>query len=304
MLVLAREAAGLSQSALSAKVDASQSKVSKIEDGSFVPSPEEIRVFANALDRAPAFFYRAGRATASAVSFYRKTNSLSLTAFKQCNARMNIKRLAEEDHMASRGNRADLLPFFDITKEGGPAGCARKIRQLWGVQRGPIPNLTRLAEDAGCMVIHFDFGTKKIDGLSLRAEGETPFVFLNKEFPFGRMRLTLAHEIGHLVMHRTPHENVEEEAWAFASELLMPEAEIRAKFFPLTLEVLVALKIEWGVSMQALLKRGENLRKISPRYARYLWMQMSKLGYRTHEPYDEETPREEPRSERRNGTPA
>jgi Zn-dependent peptidase ImmA (M78 family)/transcriptional regulator with XRE-family HTH domain len=293
-LTLAREALGLTQTALSSKASISQSKISKIEDGSLPPTSEDVSVLARELGQPEDFFYRPGEQTTSPVSFYRKTNSLSLGLFKQCNARMNICRLGLKERLTQQGTPQHSLPLLPVSEHGGAEGCARKVRSLWGVKRGPIGNLTQLAEKAGCVVIHFDFPTKKLDGLSLWSEGDVPFIFLNHQFPSARMRLTLAHEIGHLVMHRAPHDQVEDEAWAFASELLMPETEIRTKFFPATLESLAALKPQWGVSMQALLKRGEDLGKIQPRYARYLWMQMGKSGYRIQEPYDDQVPREEP----------
>jgi len=88
---------------------------------------------------------------------------------------------------------------------------------------------------------------------------------------------------------------MEEEATRFAAEFLMPERDIRPELERLTLDRLIGLKIRWSVSMQAILKRAETLAKLTPRQARYLWMQISKAGFRTREPIEADVALEEPR---------
>jgi Zn-dependent peptidase ImmA (M78 family) len=99
------------------------------------------------------------------------------------------------------------------------------------------------------------------------------------------MRFTLAHEIGHLVMHRFPNPDMEREASDFASALLMPATEIRqALSGRLDLRRLAALKPEWRVSMQALLFRAQSLRLIEKAQASWLWRQFSTTRMRLREP--------------------
>ena len=74
----------------------------------------------------------------------------------------------------------------------------------------------------------------------------------------------------------------------------MPEMDVRGQLDNLSLDRLISLKLHWRVSMQAILKRAESLGQINPRRARYLWMQISKAGYRTREPVEADVPREEP----------
>ncbi|MHC5879723.1 ImmA/IrrE family metallo-endopeptidase, partial [Streptococcus pyogenes] len=67
----------------------------------------------------------------------------------------------------------------------------------------------------------------RIDGLSQWVD-DYPVMLINANAAPDRKRLTLAHELGHLVLHSTnPTENMETEATAFAAEFLMPESEIR-----------------------------------------------------------------------------
>src|ERR1039458_2570239 len=294
MLILAREAKGYTQKDLAALLGCNQSRLSKIELGDLAPQSEDINLFASKLEQRPDFFFQQGTAQPSSVSFYRKTNTLPLKMLTQCNAQMNVCRLEIESRIGSRRFEKIELPYFAPDQHGGAKGVARKLRQFWGVPKGAIRNLTKLVEDAGCMIENFAFPSSKLDGLCLRAADKPPIIFLNKDFPKSRRRLSLAHELGHLVMHTDPHENVEDEAWDFAAEFLMPAAEIGQQFYPMNLDKLGKLKCQWGVSMQAILLHGKRLGKMSDSYNRFLWMQLGKCGYRINEPFEDTIPDENP----------
>jgi Zn-dependent peptidase ImmA (M78 family)/transcriptional regulator with XRE-family HTH domain len=297
MLILAREARGLSQKELAEKLDISQSKISKLEDGLLPAIPEqELNAIAEVLHFLPSFFMQPGKARAACGYFYRKASALPAKFLSRCNARMNVQRLHIERLSKSIDLETNKLPHLDPDElQMGPAQAAQMLRQFWGVPSGPVANLTELVEDAGCIVVHFDFGTNKLDGLSLCSEFESPIIFLNSYFPGDRMRFTLAHELAHIIMHRIPKPDMDDEANKFAAEFLMPENEIKGSFYPVSLDVLARKKLYWKTSMQCLLKRGGDLGEISERYGRFLWMQMGKFGYRSTEPHSEKIEREMPR---------
>ncbi len=243
-----------------------------------------------------SFFTQSGTARAACASFYRKKASLPSRLLSQCDALMNIDRLRIEKLLESCELSKNPLPFLDPDEfNGGPAEIANRLRTLWKIPRGPIQNMTKLVEDTGCVIVHFDFGTKKLDGLSIWGKNDIPIVFLNPTLPAARVRLTLAHELGHIVMHRIPSPDMEDQAMRFAGEFLMPELDIKSQFLPFSIDRLARLKLAWKVSMQALLMRAEQLGIVTQRYARYLWMQFGKYGYRTREPHDEQIPLEEPK---------
>ena len=110
------------------------------------------------------------------------------------------------------------------------------------------------------------------------------------------MRFTLAHELGHLVMHRFPTATMEDEANQFASAFLMPAGDAASAFQGrrVTLELLAALKPEWKVSMQALLMRAKALGYIDHNQSRYLWQQMGVKGWRLSEPAELDFEHEKP----------
>ncbi len=109
-------------------------------------------------------------------------------------------------------------------------------------------------------------------------------IFVNNIMPGDRVRFTLAHELGHIVMHDIITQEMDIEANEFASEFLMPAAEIKNSLQNLSLSTLANLKRYWKTSMQAMIVRAHKLNTISYNQYRYLWMKMNRFGYRLKEP--------------------
>src|SRR6516162_5023389 len=83
----------------------------------------------------------------------------------------------------------------------------------------------------------------------------------------------------------------DEDAHRFAGELLLPEEIVRAEVVhPITLSSLLPYRAKRKVSVQFLIRRLVDLEIISQNQYRYLMMQVSSRGWRTHEPGDETRP--------------
>ncbi len=136
----------------------------------------------------------------------------------------------------------------------------------------------------GGIVVEVTFETRKMDAISRWVPGPPPVFFINRDMPKDRYRFTLAHELGHMVMHKNPTLDLESVAHQFASEFLMPERDVRADLLNLDLSRLVHLKQYWKVSMASLIYCAEAIGAISSNRARYLRVQMAKAGYSTVEP--------------------
>jgi len=286
MVIIARESRGLSQSLLAKKMGITQGILSKIETGYQPASDELLAKLSNALDYPEKFFFRSGRKYPG-ISYHRKRKSIPQKALRRVEAGINILRIHFEEMLKNVEVVENNVPHFRIDDdEMSPSDIARAVRQQWMLPTGPIENLTEVVESAGCLILHSDFGTRMMDGLSISMPKHPPMIFINKDIPGDRLRFTIAHELGHIVMHEYYTPTMEDEANAFASEFLMPEHDIRSELTRLTIEKLASLKLRWRVSMQALLMRATKLNKISERNRQYLWMLMGKAGYRTHEPID------------------
>lgn len=108
--------------------------------------------------------------------------------------------------------------------------------------------------------------------------------FVNMGAPVDRYRMNLAHELAHMVLHRQPEPEMEDQANVFAGEFLMPASEIKPQLYGLTMAKLGQLKPYWRTSMASILKQAEDLKCVSHNAARYLWMHMAKRGYKKREP--------------------
>lgn len=294
MLVLAREEQGWTQAEAAPHLGISQGMLSKLESGVGTLTPEVGGKAAEVFARPVEFFYYSDSIQAPTFVLYRKRTSVPPEALKKFWAKITIatielKRLLTGAELTTEGIR-HMDP--DECKRGA-AEVAQRIRRMWKLPPGPIRNLIQIVENAGCVVVKLDFGTRKIDGCAGFVDGH-PVVFVNEGMSAVRQRLTVAHEVGHLIMHRYPSDEAEDQAFLFAAELLMPESEIRSMLAPLSMDKLARLKMYWLVSIQALVKWAEFLGVIKPSTARYYWAKLSANNLREVEPYDDQIPAEEP----------
>jgi Zn-dependent peptidase ImmA (M78 family)/transcriptional regulator with XRE-family HTH domain len=300
MLVLARESRMLTQSELATAAATTQGRVSKVESGLLAPTDDFLTAVARVLRVPVSFFYRQSVVRGLPESYHRKRMSMGVTVLKQIHADVNIRIFQLERLLSAADFDAKFsVPALDLEDYGGsPEAVARAVRSFWQMPSGPVRNLARALENAGAVLVPMRFSTREIDGISLRPVGLPPLIFYNDSAPGDRTRFTLAHELGHLVMHfhQPPYPAMEEEANAFAAEFLMPERDIAPYFLQpkVSRHSLAALKPLWKVAVGALLRRAYQLKAID--YNRYtrLWQEMSRLGYRTREPAELDFPVEEP----------
>jgi Zn-dependent peptidase ImmA (M78 family) len=126
--------------------------------------------------------------------------------------------------------------------------------------------------------------------------GDHPVILFNDAAPPDRVRLTLAHELGHLVLHAAAMsvDDVDAEANAFAAEFLMPTEVVRPSLRNLKIGRLIDLKREYGVSMQALVERAYHLDLLSPTQRTSMHKMFSVKGWRIREPASEDIAPERP----------
>jgi Zn-dependent peptidase ImmA (M78 family) len=212
---------------------------------------------------------------------------------------MNLRRFHIERLLRSASiDTTFTFRAYDLQDFGGRAEeVAQLVRAEWKLPRGPVRNVTEAIESAGGVVVRCDFGTRKIDAISEWIVKCPPVFFVNSNSSItgDRLRFNLAHELGHVVLHQSGGgPEMEDEANRFASEFLMPGSEIRSSLHRLGLQKLASLKLYWKVSMQALVKRAYDLGTITESQQRYLFIQLSRAGYRLREPQELDIPIEAP----------
>ncbi len=299
-IVTLRRANGLTQEELAESAGVTQAALSRYENALRTPDAEAITALAGALGVTTAFLQRAEGAVGAFMidAHMRRRATAKPTVWRRLEAKLNVYR----QHLDAITDAVEMvpklaLPCFD-PMEYSPDEAARVVRMQWRMPAGPVRDLAGWLEAAGCLVVAEDFettaGGSRVDGLSQWSH-DYPVMLVNKRAPTDRLRLTLAHELGHICLHSTElFGDPEDEANAFAAEFLMPAATIRPDLHNLDLGRLHLLKRHWGVSMQALIERAYRLETLSAARRAYLYKALSKRGWRTREPLSDELPPETP----------
>lgn len=297
MITLAREARGRTQKDLAEQIGVSAGQLSKVENGFMPASDVMLERLSHVLDYPVTFFAQTNRIFGPSTGefYHRKRKAASAREIGRIHAEINIRMAHVSRLLRSADLKTGEFPRMDPEEfDSSVSQVARAVRAGWNLPNGPVKNVVRVIEDAGGIVVRFPFKTKLVDAVSRWIPGLPPMFFVNEGIPPDRERMSLCHEIGHLVMHQSVRPEIEEEANCFAAAFLMPDDEIRPHLADLSVHKLASLKSLWRVSMQALVYRAQELSVIGRGKAQYLWIQLSRLGYRTREPAELDPPREEP----------
>ncbi|MCJ7778566.1 MAG: XRE family transcriptional regulator [Sedimentisphaerales bacterium] len=284
---LARESRGLTQSKLARETSISQASISKFERDEQPITKDALERIAKVLDYPPKFFTRDVVVRGLGVSgvFHRKRLNVPISVLKRIQAETSIRISEIESLLHSVEIRcAHKFHRYDIEEYNDAEQIAEIVRVQWKLPLGPIKSVIGTIESAEGIVFKYDLGTRKLDAQSQWVSGMPPVFFVNGRIPIDRMRFTLAHEIGHIVMHEYPTPHMEDEANRFASAFLMPKNEIVLDLVPFSLERAVELKRKWKVSIAAIMMRAFDLGVISHSQKRRYFTNLGVLGYRTEEP--------------------
>lgn len=289
MLQLLRESRGLSQTAVSKLSGVPQPTLSKVENGIGELDPDRAQAVANALEYPLEAFDWSDEifGFGSAAFHHRKQQSLGVTTLQRIHADVNLIRMRCLRLMKGIDIEPRFrFPNFEVDELGTPEAIARAVRATWKLPMGPIENMIRVLENAGALVVRSDLYSHRISAISTSVPGSPPLLILNEGMSADRERFTLAHELGHLVMHDLPTtpEDAEREADAFASEFLMPATEIWPQLLNIDLAKAAALKRHWKTAMSALIRRARDLGRIDERRYTSLNVQISQKGWRKVEP--------------------
>ena len=154
--------------------------------------------------------------------------------------------------------------------------AADLLREQWHCGDGPIPSVLRLMERKGIKVLNASLPDQVV-GLSTWADKIHPLVLIDmgsEKTNCERLRFTVCHELGHLLLTFPDGAKVEQLCNQFASFFLFPrrtfKEEIGGDFREsLALEELIDLRELYGVSIAAQVHEAWDLRLISRQH--YDW---------------------------------
>ena len=185
---------------------------------------------------------------------------------------------------------------FDKIAVDDPKEAAKTIRKIWNLETDkPIYDLISLIEDSGIKLYLYDFKFQKTFGLSVNKEDGGPAIIVNnnEQISVERKLFTIAHELGHLILHKSSfngeftEENKPEEDQAdmFAGELLMPEEAFVKQWNAYSgiswIDAVLQIKQYFGVSYQTVLYRLKDLMKdkFEPSYLYKEFARLYRLKY-------------------------
>jgi Zn-dependent peptidase ImmA (M78 family)/transcriptional regulator with XRE-family HTH domain len=301
LLRIARQRLGFSQGEAADRLAVPQVTLSRYENSVASP-PDEFVARAALVYGMPIDFFRQTDAVfgppVSVHPMWRKKADVTVRDIDKIIAEINIRVLQLRRLLGA----VEYTPQSDIPRldlddyDGDIESIAGLVRAHWLLPRGPVENLTGAVERAGAVVVYSSMGGSAVSGVTVSVPGLLPVIVLNQDQPADRLRFTLAHELGHLVMHKFPSPDMETEANNFASAFLMPKSEITIALRSRKIDMarLAALKPEWRVSMQALLYRAQSLNLIEKAQAAWLWRRFAMDRTKLREPVHLDFPAEQP----------
>lgn len=303
----ARIARGYTQSALSRLLGVTRQAISRYEDGQMKPRADILEKYIQGLDFPMQYFYlREEENKNSSEILFRSLATATSASRGQVAVRTEwMRRIVRyfeqyvdfpEVEIKAAGKNSQYT-FEEIER------LAENLRNEWGLGKGPIPNLTILMQNRGCFIARAGVHVTKSDACSNWSDGR-PYVFLTADKNVAvRSRFDLAHELGHLVLHRIEKgmledknllKIIEKEANHFAGAFLLPRETFGRQIVSTSLEYFIQLKKMWKVSVAAMVHRCEDLGILSKYQTSYLWRQLAAKKMKIQEPLDDILRPEEP----------
>lgn len=307
-----REARALTQVALAELCGLPVLSVRRYEGDTVSPSPTAFKALVDALRFPKHFFLQPRAVTPGELTFFRSVHATSKSARTRAHWRINwiqsICAFLEEHLELPRVN----LPVFDVPSDPREISSseiealAEQTRRAFGLGDGVISNTVLLLESNGVVVSRATAGHPKIDAFSQWRSGSPPVVLLgNEKDCAARSRLDVAHELGHLILHRhvapeffnlsSGHRLMEDQAQRFGGAFQLPASTFSDEFYAASLDHLLHLKSRWRLSIGAMLYRARQLDLLDDKTTQSLWRQRARWGWARHEPLDEELQPERPR---------
>lgn len=298
-LAVLRSLFGLTQGALASKLGVTQPFLSQLERGQR-PVPLSLALAAAEAYQLPITFFQAGTSARRNVTpTFRKTAAASSASEARVVALFDeAARIFHQISQQSGYRTASLPTSADVGDD--PEIAATEVRRTLGLSSAePLMNVTRSLERLGVGVIdqldHLPDAERGHTAISKPSTFEDrPLVAILGEVPPAVKRLTLAHELGHLI-----HDNdllapvagirsiEEKRAYRFAGAFLLPADVIRTRVSEsLNLHGYLPIKADFGVSVGAIVMRAQDLGVISARRARSLHIQISSRSWRHDEPVE------------------
>ncbi len=305
----ARVSRSFSQEELASAVQVTKQAISKYETGAARPSDAVIVKIAEVLEYPLSFFENEPGIVSAPQStcFFRSYK----TSSKKERLALTERGEIFEDTVFGKLKTYVAFPepnLLDIEQDGPYTqddceDIAMRLRKLWGIGTGPIDRFVDIVQENGIIIANMPCSEPKIDAFSFMKNG-IPYIFISGNTVSSvRWRYSLAHEIGHLILHseyfnkrisQSDHDRLEEEANSFASALLLPQQSFFEDVTVASVEYFLYLKKKWKVSISAMIMKCKLFGLLSDAQVGALYRKLAIKGWRKAEPLDNICQHEKP----------
>lgn len=247
----------------------SSTAIAKYEKGLMMPSSNVLIMLSSALDMSLDYFFRPFSVDIDISKFeFRKKSSMSGKKVESIKYLVcsEIEKYIEID--ALLGINADFhLDYSNtaIDSDSDAKTLALRFRKDMNIGSDAIVSAVDLLESAGVKIIEID-SDKSFSGTCNEAGG-LPVIVINKTMTSERKRLTIFHELGHLLMTCSKGVDKEKMCNIFANEVLIPSERFKDLIgetrHGISLIELQSIQREYGISVDALMMKAEQLNIIT-----------------------------------------
>jgi len=269
----ARKIAGLSLQNLADRLGnvVTKQSLNKYEQGKMKPDSNMIIQLANALNVSVDYLFARSEIEINLanVSFRKYSSKLRKSEEDAVihKSKDILERYIELENIVNLQETAEYFEFQKtISSDKDAENAAKELRRQWNLGYDPIPDVVRMLEDKGYMVVEVE-ASKDFDGMKAET-GDKKVIVLRKDDndDVVRKRFTALHELAHHSLafpDELSEKDKEKLCHVFASAVLYPEEmaikELHHNRFHFYQEELEMVKERWGISFPAIFNRALRL---------------------------------------------
>lgn len=262
--------------------------LNKYEQGLMKPEGTTLGLLAKALELTTDYFYRPNRLQLGQVEFRKKakltakeTDSIKEKIRDYLERYLEVEGLLNFQHHFNSPFKDDKgrLSKKKVATYDDVEDAAAYTLQAWKLGINPIPNVIEMLEENGICILALETSSS-FHGLATHIN-DLPVIVLNKTDTPERRRFTALHELGHLVLDIATDNEKEAENFChrFASAMLMPKEVVEREFGVerkrISTYELIAVKQQFGISVQAVMRRLHDLQVITAGHYKYFCIKIS-----------------------------
>jgi Zn-dependent peptidase ImmA (M78 family)/DNA-binding XRE family transcriptional regulator len=272
-LIAARKMAGLSLQSLADKLGniVTKQSLNKYEQGKMKPDSNLIIQLANILNVSVDYFFASPDVEIRLANVdFRKYSSRLRKSEEEAVIEKSKDILERYIGLEKMVHLQESPEYFEyaksITTENDAENTAKEMRKQWDLGYDPIPDVVKMLEDKGYLVIEVE-ASKDFDGMKAEV-GDKKVIVLRQNYngDMVRKRFTALHELSHHALsfsNDLSEKEKEKLCHVFASAVLYPEEmaikELHQDRFHFYQKELEMVKERWGISFPAIFNRALRL---------------------------------------------